>query len=866
MSYHQESTTHSKERGDGLIGSWTNDEDFRVLVENSIDIIATQSPTGVYLYVSPACVSLLGYAAEEMIGHASCEFLHPDEVEAIEKWQQELLRSPATKTITHRIRRQDGSYLWVETSGRTIGHSDPNKALAIQTASRDISERKTFQEATQQHIKRLELLHEIDRDIVEAEQPQMVAQSIISRLQKLIEFSSATVTRFANEHSPSILLAAIAPTSDYQLQEDAAVQSQLQKNKVYLVDDLRTVSRPSSNEHALIMAGVRSYVHIPLMVNGKLLGAISFFTRVSNAIERQAIDVASEVASHFAIAIANSRALEVEQCINQGLVALHEENLQLTGSFEVEKALETILHDAILLVHANGAQIFLYDEETGSFDTIKYVSKQLQVPVIDELLEQVKHTVVSSGELMTMPDVRDYVTDESCFLAGAIIGLPLYVAGKVNGVMVLNFVTSHQFEDHEIRLMELLADQAAFAMHNAQLHRQLGHQVEDLEQRVQKHTADLQESEAKYSALIEFASDPIVITNATGFITLANKSAEETFGYRPQELIGQPLEILLPERLRDIHVAHRTHYAAEPVQRAMGANLNLKARHKDGSEIPVKIGLSPIKTRNETLIMAYITDITLEKQLEERLRLALAKERELNELKSRFVSMASHEFRTPLASIIATTETLLSYRQRLTEQQITERLRKIQDRVDYLSSIMEDVLLLAQLEARRAEFNPKNVDLDAICRSILDEFQHNTVISHPLRYAYDNRLNGAVLDEKLMYQIITNLLSNAIKYSPAGKPVGLRLDYVDNMLVLQVQDEGIGITEADSQHLFEPFHRGTNVGTISGTGLGLTIIKEAIELHSGFVTVDSDVGNGTIFTVTIPVGIALKPSQPLSRL
>ena len=215
--------------------------------------------------------------------------------------------------------------------------------------------------------------------------------------------------------------------------------------------------------------------------------------------------------------------------------------------------------------------------------------------------------------------------------------------------------------------------------------------------------------------------------------------------------------------------------------------------------------------------------------------------------------MASHEFRTPLASILALTETLIAYRHRLADVQIEQRLGKIQEQVGHLKDIMEDVLQLARLQARRTEFNPTRFNLDSLCRTILDEFLSQSDVVHHLLYTCSDALYEVELDKKLIRQAINNLVSNALKYSPVDSTITVTLAYVDEMLSLTVRDEGIGIPAPDLDHLFEPFHRAVNVGTISGTGLGLVIAKEAVELHGGTITVESQVGIGTAFTITIPL-------------
>jgi len=245
-------------------------------------------------------------------------------------------------------------------------------------------------------------------------------------------------------------------------------------------------------------------------------------------------------------------------------------------------------------------------------------------------------------------------------------------------------------------------------------------------------------------------------------------------------------------------------------------------------------------------------DVTQIREAEIALRSALEQEKELGELKSRFVSMASHEFRTPLATISATTETLLAYSDRLTGDQREERLNKIVSQVDYMKEIMEDVLQLARIQAGRVRYNPEVGDLDALLRDIIEEFNTHQeyrgriiyeAASQPLRYHYDPRL---------MRHVISNLISNGLKYSSTDEHVSVRLQDVGDRITFCVVDQGIGIPDRDLRHLFEPFHRAQNVGTISGTGLGLSIAREAVEMHGGTIEVQSRINEGSTFTVSLP--------------
>lgn len=261
----------------------------------------------------------------------------------------------------------------------------------------------------------------------------------------------------------------------------------------------------------------------------------------------------------------------------------------------------------------------------------------------------------------------------------------------------------------------------------------------------------------------------------------------------------------------------------------------------------------PIHDQNGQLIrrVGIAEDITERKQLEETLKRSLEKEMELSELKSRFVSIASHEFRTPLATILATTETLINYRDRLQPEQLDKRLQKILDQVGHMTTIMEDVLHLARIQAGRMEFNPIYARLDELCREIIEEFESQKQYEGRIIYEVDENITEIAFDTRLMRHSVVNLISNALKYSPSDEKIRLELVQTPETLRLSVSDKGIGIPAKDRRRLFEPFHRAENVGMISGTGLGLSIIKEAVQLHGGEIQVESELNQGTTFTLIL---------------
>jgi PAS domain S-box-containing protein len=241
------------------------------------------------------------------------------------------------------------------------------------------------------------------------------------------------------------------------------------------------------------------------------------------------------------------------------------------------------------------------------------------------------------------------------------------------------------------------------------------------------------------------------------------------------------------------------------------------------------------------------------KRAEEEVRNALAKEKELNELKSRFISMTSHEFRTPLSTILFSAGLLETYGYKWADEKKITHLQRIQNAVHRMTRMLDDVLLIGKAEAGKLEFHPAPLDLESFCQELVGEMQLTAGSKYAIAFVAKGECPQACMDEKLLHHILTNLLSNAIKYSPNGGRIECELSCEKNKAIFRIKDQGIGIPAEDQPRLFETFHRATNVGTIPGTGLGLAIIKNFIDLHGGEIMLESRVGVGTTFIVNLPL-------------
>lgn len=382
-------------------------------------------------------------------------------------------------------------------------------------------------------------------------------------------------------------------------------------------------------------------------------------------------------------------------------------------------------------------------------------------------------------------------------------------------------------------------------------------------------------------ALFLYATEGILVINQKGEIIRINPSAETLFGYKKDELIGKRIEALIPKRLAKRHEVHRENYNEHPHARAMGAELELFGARKDGAEFPVEISLSPYSNAEGNFTIAFIIDITqrkeaeeklknysseLEKQVENRtlilkeaiselektkedLNEAFKKEKELSELKSRFVSMASHEFRTPLATILSSLSLVTKYGEQNEKEKQGKHISKIKSSINNLTDILNDFLSVSKLEEGRINNSPEKFNLQKFILETISEMK--LLARQEINYRHSGN-KEAVLDKKLLKNILFNLISNAIKFSEEEVPIEIFSEIEKSFVKISIKDKGIGITKEDQKHLFERFFRGHNATHIQGTGLGLHIVTNYIELMNGSIDFKSEEGKGTEFTIIFP--------------
>lgn len=402
-----------------------------------------------------------------------------------------------------------------------------------------------------------------------------------------------------------------------------------------------------------------------------------------------------------------------------------------------------------------------------------------------------------------------------------------------------------------------------------------------------------------FSALFEHSSIGIIISDVAGVIEKSNPYAAKIFGYDQDELNGKMVEVLIPPHIRDRHINYRENYNKNPQPRSMGTNLNLMAVKKDNTLFPVEVSLTFFESEGRRHIVSFVNDITERKRVEDELRRLTEKleskveertkelsdallelnhtneglqqemeqrkkveaqirgmlesEKELNELKSRFVSMASHEFRTPLGGILTSISLIAKYPKTEDEPKREKHIQNIKKSVRNLTNILNDFLSLDKLDQGKVASSPTQFDLPAFIDEIIGEFRDSSDKDHKFQVTHKESSLSVFQDKEMIRNVIINLISNAIKYSSDQSTVYVRTSRDKDQVIIELQDEGLGIPDEDQKHLFDRFFRAKNVINLQGTGLGLNIVKRYLDLMGGTITFRSKENAGTTFIISLPL-------------
>ncbi len=395
-----------------------------------------------------------------------------------------------------------------------------------------------------------------------------------------------------------------------------------------------------------------------------------------------------------------------------------------------------------------------------------------------------------------------------------------------------------------------------------------------------------------FNLLSSAISEGIIVVNREQLIVATNNSANEMFGYSNGALIGKPLNTLIPQKFHHNHGNHFTGFMQKSNKRQMGQGRDLFGMRKNGEEFPVEAGLNPFDVDGVTYVMALVIDITqrkqqerqisdlnsqleakielrtkelndivlelrgevnLRKEAESKAKMALKKERELNDLKTKFLSLVSHEFKTPLSSIL-TSATLISKYQ-LSDQQPKrdKHLDTIKNKVKYLDTILTDFLSVERLESGKVNYKFTTFPLSKLVNEVI--YDANMLLKTGQNIRYPDNIDDVIIDfdEKILELILSNLIHNAIKYSPEYSPIDIQVEHNKKMVTLKIIDQGMGIPKEEQKYIFNRYFRAENALLTQGTGIGLNIVKGHLENLGGSIEFTSEENMGSTFSIQLPL-------------
>jgi signal transduction histidine kinase/GAF domain-containing protein len=642
-----------------------------------------------------------------------------------------------------------------------------------------------------------------------------------------------------------------------------------QSGKPMAVDNVS--SDPEAITTRVREEGFKAWVSVPLIAKDRVLGTLDICTSANQRISESANQFLISIASQLGVAIENARLYEETQRRVQELAFLNEASHTVTSSLDLEQVLTTVMREATNVLKVEATSVLLLDDEELVLKTVvgpqAEKAKGLRLP----LGQGIAGWVAREGQPLLVPDVKKEprfypgIDEASGFVTRSVLAVPLKVKGKVIGVIEAVNKTEGDFGQADMELLSSMAQPAAIAIENARLYEAIEEYSRTLEEKVVLRTRNLAEEKSKLDAILHNIADGLLVVDTKDRLILANTVAARVLGFKPEEAIGHKIdEEVLGPLLRGF-ISDLIHQPAPPSPITLEipdftliGPVRKSASEKTGDwpqfdcpfynnlpRLSIEARASTVEDERGQVLGTVIVmrDITALK--------------EMDKLKTLFVSNVSHELRTPITIIKLTVSNFLQYYTRLDNEKKIELLETVKRQADILHRLIENILTLSRLDVGKAFLEKAEFDLAAFCRTLLSEFAL-AAAEKDVSLIDDSLQAGTTVwaDQERIGQVVRNLLSNAIKFTSTGGKVMISVRWQEGdegLVEMKVGDTGSGISPHDQAHLFERFYRGEATARgIPGTGLGLAIVKEIVEEHGGSVSVESKLGVGSTFTVLLP--------------
>jgi two-component system sensor kinase FixL len=846
-----------------------------------VAMIITRVRDNCFIDVNERFCHLLDYSREQVIGHSSLDL--------------NLLADPEDRATRVQIQRERGAVRDYETIVRARSGELRAVLLSVEaielagdpcflTILVDISDRKRAEQALLRTADRLRHLREIDQAILAVRPLAAIAQAAVGHLWELLACTRVSVV-LADMAARTITL--FATQVKGELRVPAGLQAPLEilgealeplmRGQIYQVQDLAELPELPPALRAARVEHVRGYCYVPIIADAELIGLLGLGSDAPGLFSAEHLDIAREAADQLSIAM---RQVRLQDQIQRHAAELEQRVVERTAELQVAlgrmEALYTVTRMAIAsedwpavlrrvvdrvatAIPANRVSLIIFDQHERRVSRVICGGPGREHVVatvsFDELLDGLTGWVMRAGRSARSPKgapdpresaaVQQRRAETNC---GAIAVAPLRYQDQVLGtITVINRPEERDFSEADIDLIEAIASQVAIAHVRASLYERLQHAT------------------ARLAGILDIADDAIIAVNGHQEIELFNQGAERIFGYAADEVRGQPLDMLLPERFTATHSQHIAAFAsAAAVARRMGERRDLFGRRRDGTEFPAEASISKLVINDEPVFTVILRDITTRKRAEDALKTsAINLERRNRELQE-FASVASHDLQEPLRKIQAFGGLLKMEHSATLDVEGRDYLERMQNAAGRMQTLINDLLMLARLGSEARPFVA--VDLNRVAREVLDDLEARIVRTGGRVELGD--LPTIEADPLQMRQLLQNVIGNALKFCRPEEPsiVKIRNDLIvgaeprlaasalgDSCCRISVEDNGIGIDERYLDRIFAVFQRLHGRNEYEGTGIGLAVCRRIAERHGGTITATSTPGQGTTFIITLPV-------------
>lgn len=861
-----------------------SEERLRALSEHSFDSTFVLDAEGSVKFMTPAARRFLGDAApaEASTREGFSKAVHPEDFPKISAVLARVLAKPGNseRISGYRIRMPDGSIRWAESIITNCLQVPGVDGVVVNI--HDITEQTLAFQGLERAAELQRMLNEFAASLSPLNDEREVLWEVTRRCISRLGFTDCVIYLLdprrkvlfqAAAHGPKNpvgtkildpieipvgrgIVGAAAASGCTEIVPDTRLDPR------YIVDDalrLSEIAVPIIAEDVVL--GVIDSEHADAnfftQEHASLLGSIAFFcanklvrARTDRSLKELNRDLERRIADRTSELLGTNERLTSEIAERTRAEAVQRALFEISEAVHSAEDLQQLyarIHAIIgTLMPAGNFYLALLEAETEMV-SFPYHRDEIDPPpptrksrrgMTEYVLRSGRATLADLDEISRLKAAGEY--DQTGYPAAIWLGVPLQYQGRTFGVMaVQDHRDARAFDEEDKRILNFIAGQTALAIERKRSEEQL-----------REHTRRMHESEDRFRRAFGAIPSNVSLVRLSDQTFVEVNDAVVTFsGFSREEIIGKStLDLgIWPEPAQRDEFFRRL--KTEGRVRPMEATL----RAKNGRLDTVLIAAEQLEFEAEPHILAISVVINERKQAEEELVRSLARERELSRLKSEFVSLVSHEFRTPIGIIHSSAEILERYLDRLPESERMEHLRAIQTHAWRMASLMEEVLVFGRVEAGKLDFEAGDFDLAEVCGRWIDEISQASHNRCPIVYSASGIPRKAYGDPGLLRHILSNLLSNAVKYSPQGTEVSVAVMRDGREAVFRVADRGAGIPQADHDQLFTAFHRGGNVRHLPGTGLGLAIIRRCLDLHSGTILIDSVEGRGTTVTVRVPL-------------